>query len=82
MILMQQLRKLLLGSDKPNKEQLKVVSGFCANIGLLLSGSVIIRFFVPSTEEVVNVSVFLGSAFLVVMFFAGSVRILKEVSTQ
>lgn len=78
MILMR-LRELFLGAKEPNKNQLKAISALCSNLGLLLIASIVIRFFVPSTEEMVSGLVFAGGILLAALFFAWSVRLLREV---
>lgn len=69
--------KLFLGAEKPNKTQLKALSGLFIKLGLLIVGSVVIKFFLP--EEKISILVLISSSLLTMAFFIWGIRLLREV---
>jgi hypothetical protein len=53
------LATFLIGSPRLNKAQLKALSKLYLNLGLLIGGSVVLKFFIKSTEEEVSPIVFI-----------------------
>lgn len=65
--------------ERPNEAQIKAVSKLAISIGTLLVGSVVVRFFIRSTEEFISRPILVISGLLATGFFAFGTRILKGV---
>ena len=76
---MNHIRIFFLGSKKPNNEQLKSLSKLFYNLGTLLLGSVVLKFFLSPDVERASTPFVIISTLLAILFYLWATRMLKGV---
>lgn len=79
---MTRIRYLVLGVNKLNQPQLKAVSKLYLNLGTLLIGSAVVKFFVPTDKTPINFLTMTSGTLLALLFFIWGIRVLEEVKDK
>lgn len=76
------IRKVLLGRDRPNQAQLKAVSRLCFQSGLLVFSVSVLGYFFPNVVVPIDrEDVMIGLSFTMVLWVWG-IRLLKGVNDR